>query len=1148
MTIPLLGLSEPAAAQTFGPGGNVYPGGISVGSADTPISVTLETGVVVDILAGSTSRAVALDSTSGGVGTGGPATLFANNAAITIDTRSFSPPDTSALFVHAAGDATIGGADNPVSAIMNVTGATSTNAVWASVFSTVAGATASVTYAGPTTGPGITETGGSNSTLIQACANDGCGFGNVVNGDAVIDAAGNLTGVGKSAPATTGMNGLFAVAGGNGDATVNYHRGTIDISQTDTGIVAGIFAASGDVGSATITTDPGTAVTVSGQGSALFGIDAFASGGASTADVASTILIDGSPTTTNRYRRNPSGIIATSDPNATSDPIGSASVSYTGPGITVRGGGGLGIVAVAGSPDGASASGPVTVDASGASGPIVADGSNAIGILADSGTIRNFVADENPPTTTTGAVLVNASHFSASGKFGVSIQGQYGVGISATGGSGGVAVNIPSAGSVMGGWQLDVNSVGPTYGLPAAGVILGSSVGAATLTNNGAIGALSDRAIASPLPSYFGASFPTSNNTTITNNGTITGFVQLLGGNNSIVNNGTFNLRHFADTTGATDSSGNGVRDTVRVALANLGFGLNNRFANNGTLALPQVTGAKTSNSDGEYLPLGNANNAMGLNGPLQGQMLGVSTFTNSGVIDLQSDPKAGDVLVITGANLAAVPVPSTTSFPGVFISNGGSLLLDTVLNEGGAATRSDTLVVDGVGVGPGGATRTFINNAGGAGLLTVGDGILVVEVLDKARSAAGAFALANGPLNVGPFEYQLFQGGFSAGSTGNWYLRSDFRGGGGDGGTTPPEPEPIPPEPEPIPPEQPPVVLPPDHLFPIIGPRLATYGVVQPLARQWGLTTLGTLHERLGDTYQPDCVAPAPCPPFGNTAWARFLGGTIDNEYEAFADPRAHGKFWGFQGGIDLMRESWLAGHYERAGLYAAYGQTNADIDGLITNPAATAYIQTHTGAVNFEAWSLGGYWTHVGPGGWYLDAVVQGTGYSGHAKTPISSLPTNGWGFLASLEGGYPFPVWFWPRLVLEPQVQIIWQHVGFLKDFDGIDAIEPGATSGWTGRLGLLAESTIVTDSGKVWQPYFRANLWHDWGAQAASTFEPSPIRVLLDEAATRLELAGGGTVKVYANWSAYIQAGYQFAVGSSDVRRNGFTGDIGIRYNW
>ena len=39
--------------------------------------------------------------------------------------------------------------------------------------------------------------------------------------------------------------------------------------------------------------------------------------------------------------------------------------------------------------------------------------------------------------------------------------------------------------------------------------------------------------------------------------------------------------------------------------------------------------------------------------------------------------------------------------------------------------------------------------------------------------------------------------------------------------------------------------VLPPGT-YPIIGPELATYGVVQPIARQMGLTTLGTLHERL--------------------------------------------------------------------------------------------------------------------------------------------------------------------------------------------------------------------------------------------------------------------------------------------------------------
>jgi outer membrane autotransporter protein len=145
----------------------------------------------------------------------------------------------------------------------------------------------------------------------------------------------------------------------------------------------------------------------------------------------------------------------------------------------------------------------------------------------------------------------------------------------------------------------------------------------------------------------------------------------------------------------------------------------------------------------------------------------------------------------------------------------------------------------------------------------------------------------------------------------------------------------------------------------------------------------------------------PAPCPLFAPSAWARFFGGTINNEYQAFADPRAHGNFWGFQGGVDLLHGSLFAGHYERAGLYAAYGLTDVNVDGLVTNPAATAYASTHTGAVNFDAWSGGAYWTHVGPGGWYLDGVLQGTIYNGHATTTVSSLPTDGWGFLASLGG---------------------------------------------------------------------------------------------------------------------------------------------------
>ena len=97
------------------------------------------------------------------------------------------------------------------------------------------------------------------------------------------------------------------------------------------------------------------------------------------------------------------------------------------------------------------------------------------------------------------------------------------------------------------------------------------------------------------------------------------------------------------------------------------------------------------------------------------------------------------------------------------------------MLNEGGAATRSDTLVVDGTSVGAGGATSMAIRNAGGAGALTVGDGILVVQVLDPARSASGAFSLRAAPSPPARLTTSCLRAGLSPGSQGNWYLRNEL-------------------------------------------------------------------------------------------------------------------------------------------------------------------------------------------------------------------------------------------------------------------------------------------------------------------------------------------------------------------------------------
>jgi outer membrane autotransporter protein len=193
----------------------------------------------------------------------------------------------------------------------------------------------------------------------------------------------------------------------------------------------------------------------------------------------------------------------------------------------------------------------------------------------------------------------------------------------------------------------------------------------------------------------------------------------------------------------------------------------------------------------------------------------------------------------------------------------------------------------------------------------------------------------------------------------------------------------------------------------------------------------------------------------------------------------------------------------------------------------------------------SAGGYWTHYGPGGWYLDAVLQGTYYNGSAITQFANLPINGSGFISSLEGGYPIPLPLGPRFVLEPQAQIIWQEVSFNHANDGLGPVGLGTTSGPTGRVGLRGMWTIDGYNGQVWQPYVRANLWRDWGAEATTLFGIDPVPLI--EQATRLEFAGGVTALLGRGVSLYAQAGYQFGLDGAFIR-NGVQGDIGLRFVW
>jgi outer membrane autotransporter protein len=470
-------------------------------------------------------------------------------------------------------------------------------------------------------------------------------------------------------------------------------------------------------------------------------------------------------------------------------------------------------------------------------------------------------------------------------------------------------------------------------------------------------------------------------------------------------------------------------------------------------------------------------------------------------------------------------------------VGAGGNLVFNTFLGADGSP--SDRLVING-GTATGSTTLT-IHNTTGPGLQTSANGILVVEAVNGATTASGAFTLAPGELRAGAFDYRLFQGGLTGGDPNDWFLRSSFLVPASSPSSAPPTPGPTPPSALPV--DPPPTTLPPG-LYPIIGPEIATYGVVQPIARQLGLQTLGTLHERIGDTLTLANTGGEGAG-VARSDWARFFGQGIDNRYHAFADPRASGWTGGFQGGVDVWRGSFLPGHRDAIGVYLAFANSNINVNGLVTNAAATGYAQGRTGTLGLNAYSSGGYWTHYGPSGWYLDAVVQGTYYNGNAMTQFASLPVSGIGFVSSLEGGYPIPLPLGPRFVLEPQAQIIWQQVALRDSNDGLGPVGLGTTSGSTGRLGMRGVWTIVSENGQVWQPYARANLWRDWGAPAATTFGIDVVPLI--EQATRLEFAGGVTAKLNSSVSLFAQTGYQFGLDGAFIR-NGIQGDVGLRYVW
>lgn len=214
------------------------------------------------------------------------------------------------------------------------------------------------------------------------------------------------------------------------------------------------------------------------------------------------------------------------------------------------------------------------------------------------------------------------------------------------------------------------------------------------------------------------------------------------------------------------------------------------------------------------------------------------------------------------------------------------------------------------------------------------------------------------------------------------------------------PEPAPTPPSPPPAAQPAPPVppiaasLLPPlpgltsvpptpgatavtGSVVPLYRIEVPTYSAAVPAARHRSLATLGTFHARRGEQALLSVEQQHP------GMWGRVFGQDVEMKWDGTVAPTFDGNLFGFQAGADILGWESAAGHTDRTGTFAGLSGMNGDIRGQ-----ALGWNDLAVGKMGLNGTSIGAYWSHIGPSGWYLDGVAMGTWYNGSATSARDNM----------------------------------------------------------------------------------------------------------------------------------------------------------------
>ncbi|MFC7288264.1 autotransporter outer membrane beta-barrel domain-containing protein [Herminiimonas glaciei] len=443
------------------------------------------------------------------------------------------------------------------------------------------------------------------------------------------------------------------------------------------------------------------------------------------------------------------------------------------------------------------------------------------------------------------------------------------------------------------------------------------------------------------------------------------------------------------------------------------------------------------------------------------------------------------------------------------YVGAGGTISLHTQL--GTDVSPSDKLIING-GTASGNSFLR-IANAGGTGAETTGSGILVVEAINGGTTAANAFALG-APAVAGIYDYGLFRGSGNAIAPDNWYLRSTR-----------------------------------------VRPETSLYAVLPVLGILYGGKLIDTLDERWGEDTQwmgggatglssGDSMNELGSKNYPDGMWGRVIGqhgkrdGQANNVFGV--GPSYNHDFYAMQAGMDLYRSKDSNGH-QHAGVYGAIGYGKGNV---------THFDGTAAGRNSFNAYTIGGYWTHFGPTNWYIDSVVQATWYDakGDSRRGLSELKTQGMGYTLSLEGGYPFHLqndW-----LIEPQAQVIYSKLDLDDTNDAGGSVSFRDGHSMIGRLGVrIGRSRTKEKNAELRDStgWVRLSVLREFSGQPKVDFTGpnGSVSFPADMGGNWGEIKGGLTKQLSRGKFLYGTLGYQRAF---DGNSYAYEAKLGLRVEW